>query len=134
MIRRKSERGVYERAILEEDVLGQIRSFLEAHGAVVLRIVERVPKCYRCGCWLGASEGGIPDLIGWFPPRSVANPSHLPAHFMIEVKRTKKSNRREKQKALIERGINDGCIMFFASSLVEARTLLTVCGLKLASV
>lgn len=55
----------------EEDVLGQIRSMLEANGARVFRAIERVPKCYRCGQWLGASERGLPDLFCIIPPGTV---------------------------------------------------------------
>jgi hypothetical protein len=129
----KSSRGIYERAVLEEDIVGSIRAFLEAHGAFVIRVVERVPRCYRCGCWLGASEGGIPDLAGWFRPNSAANPSDRPVHFFIEVKRPTKSRRRPKQEAFIERATGDNVIAFFASKLEDVKTVLEcVGGLRLA--
>ena len=83
-----SERGIYEPVLTEEDVLKQIRSYLEALGARVYRNVERVPKCYRCGCWLGVSEAGNPDLTGLFPGDAV-----IP--FWFEVKRPKRKGTRK---------------------------------------
>lgn len=89
-------RGVYHRVLREEDVLGQIRTMLELNGAKVFRAIERVPKCYRCGQWLGASEAGTPDLSGIFK----RNDDH-PIPFWFEVKRPKKNAKRAAQIARI---------------------------------
>ena len=107
---RLSERGLYERKITEDDVLGQCRTLLEFNRARVFRAIERVPKCYRCGCWLGSSERGTPDLSGYFIQGMIP--------FWIEMKRPKGAKRAAQIEriALIR---NDGGIAFFADS-VEA--------------
>lgn len=105
----KSERGIYEPKIREEDVLGACRQLLELNGARVYRAVERVPKCYRCGLWLGSSEPGTPDLSGYFYRGGVTP-------FWIEMKRPK-SKRRASQLVRIEQMQADGCIAFFADSI-----------------
>ena len=105
----KSERGVYEPPVREEDVLGACRQLLELNNARVFRAVERVPKCYRCGLWLGSSERGTPDLSGYFYKGAI-----LP--FWIEMKRPK-SKKRESQIARIAQLQTDGCIAFFADSI-----------------
>ena len=66
-----AKRGIYQRVVQEEDVLSEIRQMLELNGARVFRAIERVPNCYRCGKWLGASEAGTPDLTIIFPVGTV---------------------------------------------------------------
>ena len=105
-----SARGVYEPVIREEDVLGACRTLLELNQARVFRAVERVPKCYRCGCWLGSSEAGTPDLSGYFHQGAI-----IP--FWIEMKRPKGGKRRFSQIARIEQIQEDGGIAFFANSV-----------------
>ena len=105
----KSERGVYEPKLREEDVLGACRQLLELNGARVFRAVERVPKCYRCGLWLGSSEAGTPDLSGYFYKNGVTP-------FWIEMKRPK-SKKRDSQIIRIAQMQADGCIAFFADSI-----------------
>jgi hypothetical protein len=105
----KSERGVYEPALREEDVLGVCRQLLELNGARVFRAVERVPKCYRCGLWLGSSERGTPDLSGYFHKKGI-----IP--FWIEVKRPK-GPKRAAQSIRIEQIRSDGGIAFFVDGV-----------------
>jgi hypothetical protein len=105
----KSSRGVYERTIREEDVLGACRQFLEINGARVYRAIERVPKCYRCGHWLGVSERGTPDLSGYFYRNGITP-------FWIEMKRPK-GRQRPSQVTRIEQIQADGGIAFFADSI-----------------
>lgn len=98
-----SARGIYERVVLEEDVISAIRQMLEINGARVYRAIERVPKCYRCGCWMGASEPGTPDLSGFFPIKG-----QHPIPFYFEVKRPKKNAKRAAQISRIEQIKADG--------------------------
>ena len=110
----KSSRGVYERELTEEDVLGQIRQLLELNGARVFRVIERIP-------WgKTKSEGGIPDLFGWFPEESLKcmEYNNRVNHFFIEVKRPG-GNLRPAQAAWIERAQQDGVICFKADSCEE---------------
>lgn len=106
-----SPRAVFERSITEEDVLGSCRTLLELNGARVFRAIERVPKCYRCGCWLGSSERGTPDISGYF-----YRPTLVP--FWLEMKRPK-GKHRPAQIARIEQIREDKGIAFFCDS-VEA--------------
>lgn len=112
-----SPRQVFERSITENDILGAIRSILEMNGARVFRAVERVPKCYRCGCYLGSSERGLPDLYGYFYKFVIINPG-FPTHFFIEVKR-KGGKLRPAQAAWIAQAQADGIIAFKADSVEE---------------
>lgn len=105
----KSPRGIYERKESEEDILGACRQLLELNGARVFRAIERVPKCYRCGCWLGSSERGTPDLSGYFYRNG-----HFP--FWIEMKRPK-GKHRPAQVARITQMQEDGACAFFADSI-----------------
>lgn len=108
-----SEREIWERSIKEEDVLGQIRQMLEVNGARVYRVIERIP-------WgKTKSEGGIPDLFGWFPRPTREHPGlSFPLHFFIEVK--KPGGRiRPKQVAFIDSAFRDGVIAFKAESWEE---------------
>jgi hypothetical protein len=107
-----SERGVYERIESEEDILGEIRQMLELNGARVFRAIERVPKCYRCGLWLGSSEQGTPDLSGYFRFDGTIFP------FWFEVKR-KKGKRRESQINRILQLRNDGACAAIVESWEE---------------
>lgn len=106
----------------EEDVLGQIRAFLEFNGARVFRVIERVPKCYRCGLWLGSSERGHADLEGWWPIKTLNQRLDFgdgkPIHFFIEVKKLG-GKRRPAQEAWIRQAQEDGVIAFFADSVEE---------------
>lgn len=115
----KTARG-YEPALSEEDVLGLIRNWLEViMRAKVFRAIERVPKCYRCGLWLGSSEAGTPDLSGLIPRKD-----SFPFPFYFEIKRNAKAKKREAQIARIEeiRGIG-GCAAI-VSSLDEVKAEL----------
>jgi hypothetical protein len=104
----KSERGVFEIKRREEDILGEVRQMLELNGARVFRAIERVPRCYRCHCWLGSSERGTPDLSGYFY-RDGIQP------FWIEMKRPK-GKHRPAQEAWIAQAKADGAIAMFATS------------------
>lgn len=138
----KSDRGVFEPAMREEDVLGQIRQLLEARGARVFRSIERVPKCYRCGQWLGSSEKGLPDIFGWiFRPMEtkriglgVIFCENTPAvPFFIEVKRPKGGRKRPAQVAFIEKAKADGMLAFFAKSVDEVIEEFKQHGIKLVA-
>ena len=89
-----SERGVYEPQKSEEDILGQIRQMLEVNEARVFRAIERVPRCYRCGQWLGSSEAGTPDISGYFKAGA-----SLRFPFWFEIKRP----RAKRRAAQVER-------------------------------
>ena len=105
----KSARGIFERSIREEDVLGACRQFLELNGARVFRAVERVPKCYRCHAWMGSSEAGTPDLSGYFYKGAITP-------FWIEIKRPK-GKLRPAQITRIEQIQADQAMAFFADSV-----------------
>lgn len=77
----------------------------------MFRAVERVPKCYRCGCWMGSSEAGTPDLSGFFHKSGI-----IP--FWIEIKRPG-GKLRPSQISRIGLIRDFGGIAFFADS-VEA--------------
>lgn len=108
-----SDRQIWERSIKEEDVLGAIRQMLEVNGAKVFRVIERIP-------WgKTASEGGIPDLFGWFPKPTKEHPGlQFPLHFFIEVKRPG-GRLRPKQAAFIDLAMLDRVIAFKAESWKE---------------
>ena len=109
----KTARG-YEPALSEEDVLGQIRCLLEANGARVFRVVERIP-------WgRTRSDGGIPDLFGWWPEDCLDCMEHnnRAIHFFIEVKKPG-GKLRPAQVAWIEAAQRDGVIAFKAESVEE---------------
>jgi hypothetical protein len=110
----KSSRGIYEPVLSEEDVLCRIRTLLELNGARVFRAIERVPKCYRCGCWLGFSEPGTPDLNGYF-----YTPGRVLIPFWLEVKRAK-GKRRSAQIARIDLIREDGGCAAIVESWEEA--------------
>jgi len=140
----KSERGVYEPKLSEEDVLGQIVQLLTTLGAVVVRHVEPVPHCARCdhligkherrfgrcrgkGCWCTlylwsrhTAKAGIADISGYFPRLKavgpVGNRFTYPVHFFIEVKRPG-GRHRDAQTAYIEQAKIDGCCAMFADSI-----------------
>lgn len=127
MNRFKSERGVYERVLTEEDVLGQIRQYLEILGARVFRAVERVPKCYRCGQWLGASEPGTPDLSGYF-----YRDGFVP--YWFEIKRPKrkgsaKARIRPAQQARIDQIRADGGCAAIVDSVEQVQEELAKHGI-----
>ena len=103
-----SPRGIFERSITEDDILGQCRAILELHRARVFRAIERVPKCYRCGCWLGSSERGTPDLSGYFIESGIP--------FWVEMKRPK-GKKRVLQIERIEMMRSDGRVAFFADGI-----------------
>jgi len=109
-----SKRGVYERVVIEDDVLGEIRQMLELNGARVFRAIERVPKCYRCGNWMGISEPGTPDLSGYFYRDHVT-----PVPFWFEVKRPKKNEKRAAQIARIEQMKADRCCAAIVESWAQ---------------
>lgn len=111
-----SDRQIYERSLTENDVLGQIRQLLELNGARVFRVIERIP-------WgKTKSEGGIPDLFGWFtlPKYAYVMSTGLlrPTHFFIEVKR-KGGKFRPAQARWLEQAQADGVIAFKADSVEE---------------
>jgi hypothetical protein len=120
----KSERNVYEPEMREEDVLLQIRQMLEINGALVFRSIERVPKCYRCGLWLGSSERGIPDLSGLLPVLG----SH-PVSFYLEVKKPKGGVLRPAQVDVLERIRVMGAISGFVRSWEEVKALFVKHGI-----
>lgn len=103
--------------MLEEDVLGQIRQLLEVNGARVFRAIERVPKCYRCGQWLGSSEPGTPDLSGFFPKKVFG--SIFP--FWLEIKRPKRAQKRLAQIARISQIDEDGGCAAIVSSWEQVK-------------
>lgn len=114
-MKKLSDRQLYERTLTEEDVVGQIRSFLELNGARVHRIVERIPWGRK------TSTPGIPDIIGWMPRgRSTGNEINpflgSAKSFYIEVKRPG-GKRRPAQTTWISDAVNDGVLAFFAESV-----------------
>lgn len=110
-----SGRGIFEPQMSEEDALSQIRGMLEVNGARVFRAIERVPKCYRCGCWLGSSEPGTPDLSGYFHGKAV-----FP--FWFEIKRPGgKAKRRAAQIERISMLRADGCCAAIVESWEEVK-------------
>lgn len=104
-------------ALSEENVIDQITALLKLNGARVNRVVERIPysKYGR------HSEGGIPDLFGWFH-REVGERDGASfifnTHFFIEVKRPG-GKLRPAQKVWLEAAQRDGVIAFKAESLEE---------------
>lgn len=119
-----SERNVYEPKMSEEDVLSQIRQMLEINGARVFRLVERVPKCYRCGCWLGVSERSLPDLTGYFHKDGA-----ITMPFWFEVKK-RKGVRRPGQVAWMEQYRSEGGCGAIVESWDEVRQELERKGLE----
>lgn len=116
----KSKRGIFEPIQTENDVLGAIRTLLEANGARVFRVVERIP-------WgKTKSEPGIPDLIVIWPEKIVRYEKPFPTEIIsrtsivsfVEVKRPG-GKLRPAQKLWIEQAQADGVICFMADS-VEA--------------
>jgi len=114
----KSSRGVYERKISENDVLGAIRQLLELNGFRVWRIVERIP-------WgRTKSEPGIPDLAGYFRHGFTCHsgkdcrPLWIQIPFYIEVKKPG-GKLRPAQEAWLARANEDGVIAFKAESVEE---------------
>lgn len=111
-----SARQVYERSITEEDVFGACRQLLELKGAVVHRVVERIPW----GPKGRTSDPGIPDLFGWFPssrqwPGFPATGGR-PLHFFIEIKKPG-GRQRIAQINWIEDARRQGVVAFFADSV-----------------
>lgn len=116
-------RKLYQPAQSEEDVLGAIRTLLEANGARVHRIVERIP-------WgKTTSTPGIPDLMGWMkrPVFDIIPEDYhtfrqretsIIVPFFIEVKRPG-GKLRPAQAAWIEQAKADGVIAFKAESVEE---------------
>jgi len=122
-----SERGIFEPVLTEEDVLKQIRAYLEATGARVFRNIERVPKCYRCGCWMGVSEAGNPDLSGYYHQDGITP-------FWFEVKRPKrkgsaKARIRPKQVERIEMIRADGGCAAIVDSVEQVKAEIERCGI-----
>lgn len=97
----------------EEQTLGQIRDMLRANGARVFRAIERVPKCYRCGIYMGSSEDGTPDISGYF-----YKDGFLP--FWFEIKRSDGKGRvRAGQLERIVMQQKDGCCAGIVKSWEE---------------
>jgi len=119
-----SSRGIYERVVLEEDVLSEIRQMLELNGATVFRAIERIPKCYRCGLWLGASEAGTTDISGYFRLKMAPPQLRLIVPFWLEIKRPKHNHKRPAQIARIEQLKADGCIAAIVESWAQVVQLL----------
>jgi hypothetical protein len=120
-----AKRGVYQRVVQEEDVLGEIKQMLEINGARVYRSIERVPKCYRCGQWLGASEPGTPDISGYFKIPVNDGCEVMKLHpFWLEIKRPKKNHKRPAQIARIEQIKADGGIAAIVESWAQVLALL----------
>jgi hypothetical protein len=109
----KTARG-WEPAQSENDVLGAIRSLLEANGARVHRIVERIP-------WgKTTSTPGVPDLYGYWPKKAILGEGkkvvYAMIHFWIEVKKPG-GKLRPAQVAWITQAQADGVICFMADSV-----------------
>lgn len=122
-----SERGIFEPAMTEEDVYKQVRAYLELLGARVYRAIERVPKCYRCGNWLGASEAGTPDISGYFYRNGITP-------FWFELKRPKrkgsaKSRIRPAQQARIDQIRADGGCAAIVDSIEQVQEELAKFGI-----
>jgi hypothetical protein len=150
---------LFERQILEEDVVNEIMQFLPLCGFRVLRIKERIPASEKKneitgkweynwrGGWKGRSSPGIPDLQGWIPAvkiggdHSIAGSTNgfvingsikrFPIHFYIEVKRPFGSRRRPAQERFIQEAREDGAIAFFAKSWEDVRAGFAEYGIKL---
>jgi hypothetical protein len=136
-----SERGIFEPALREEDVLGEIHSMLWACGIPVFRERERIPKvrahCDRCrnvfDVWVGKpSEAGHPDLHGHIPIHAVIRFAasqelrewacaqlRFPIPFYIETKRPKGGVHRPAQEAFIARANEHHALALFARSWKE---------------
>lgn len=117
----KSERGIFEPAMSEDDVLGQIRAMLEANGAKVKRHIERIPYCPRCHKPIGRpSEGGIPDLSGYFTINSritwVKLNREFPVPFWWEVKKPGGKWSSLFQQTEVEQMQKDGLISYKVES------------------
>lgn len=124
---KKSERGIYEPVMSEEDVLCQVRQMLEINGARVFRVIERIP-------WgRTKSEGGIPDLFGWWPKAHSFVPGVMrceATHYFIEIKR-KGGPRRPAQVEWIRRANEDGVLACFAESWKDVVDYFEREGIKL---
>ena len=124
-----SPRQVFERSITEKDVVGAIRQLIEANGAFVDVIVERIP-------WgKTTSTPGFPDLVVTFPAGNrclegyyittdlisgIDIPIHgsWPLTAFVEVKRPG-GKHRPAQTRWIEERRRIGAVAFFASSVEE---------------
>ena len=151
----KSERGIFEPVLSEEDVLGQIRNWLEVVlRARVFRAIERIPKCMRDGCghyasahkygicrkcscgqFVGTvSEPGTPDLSGYiFDDRFVPVAGQV-FPFWLEIKRPDGGRKRPAQVARIELIQQDGGCAAFVKSLDEVRVVLKQHGVMIPEV
>ena len=124
MRKRLSEREIFERSISEEDVFGACRALLELNGAVVHRVVERIPWGRK------KSEPGIPDMFGWFKHKRLdwkcvevlcsgnAILDIGPVSFYVEIKKPG-GKHRPAQVRWIEDARKDGVIAFFADSVEQ---------------
>jgi hypothetical protein len=122
------ERKVYERKILEEDVVKEIMQRLGYAQIKVFRHRERIPivngKFKRFAG--GSSTPGIPDLFGWIK-RSMTY--GIP--FYIEVKRPGDNRHRPAQTKFIEEAKADGVIAFFAESYLDVQKGFMEAGIEL---
>lgn len=90
----------------EEGVILAITQLLQLNGAVVHRVIERIP-------WgRTTSEAGIPDLFGWWPAQLGINP----LHFFIEVKRPGKKLRKAQEKWISD-ALRAGVVALWADSV-----------------
>lgn len=129
MRRPLSPRAVFERSITEKDISGAMRGLLEANGALLDPIIERIP-------WgRTTSTPGLPDLLVTFPAGNACLKGYYkltdsisgivlpicgawPVTAFIEVKKPG-GKHRPAQIRWIQEHRADGGIAFFADS-VEA--------------
>lgn len=109
----KSERGIYEPAMSEEQILRVI--VIEAWLRFKIKLV-------RINCPVGGkvrpNERGIPDLIGHMPGPRFSDAIRLPLPVYIEVK-VPGGRRRPEQVEFIANAKADGCVAFFAESWTD---------------
>lgn len=134
----KSERNIFEPVLCEEDIVGLIRSCLEAQGAFVFRVAERIP---RAGVrWQRLSEPGIPDLMvwirtGWETDKMIPGPKGLKPLYRlayIEVKGPG-GKLRPAQEAFLSRARECGFIAFKAECLEDVRLAFLEAGIKVVT-
>lgn len=116
-----SPRGVFERQILEEDVITAGLSLLAMNGASTHRVRERIP-------WgRTTSEPGIPDTFFWWP---------RPHEYSIygtcwwEAKKPGKKA-TPIQRAWLDRAVSDGLVAFEADSVEALTERLLEFGIKI---
>lgn len=110
---------IWEPPIQEWHVANDVDELLALNKAECFAVRERIPYCHQCHRKIGRkSQGGIPDRIGYFPPKSITylgTPNYKPVHFYIELKRPG-GKHRIMQDLMMKKARADGVVAFFCES------------------